>query len=97
MSGGTFNYIQHRFSEIIEGIEHAIRNNNSNVDDTQFCEPCNYNEKTIEEFKTAIKTLKIAQVYAQRIDYLIAGDDGEETFHKRLEEDLSRLNNLNGS
>lgn len=28
----------------------------------------------------------------QRIDWLIAGDDGEETFHRRLKEDLEKNN-----
>jgi hypothetical protein len=46
----------------------------------------------IEEFKNAVKYLKIAQVYAQRVDWLVSGDDGEETFMKRLDEDLNDLN-----
>jgi len=29
-------------------------------------------------------------VYAQRVDYLIAGDDGEESFLKRLKEELCK-------
>lgn len=32
--------------------------------------------------------LEIAQIYAQRIDYLLAGDDGEETFQERLDKEL---------
>jgi hypothetical protein len=36
--------------------------------------------------------LKIAQVYAQRVDWLVSGDDGEESFITRLDEDLNKLN-----
>ena len=41
--------------------------------------------------KEAVKALKIAQVYAQRVDWLFSGDDGEESFLSRLEEELKKL------
>ena len=44
---------------------------------------------TIEEFRKAVTYLRIAETYAQRIDWLLAGDDSERTFHKRLKADLS--------
>lgn len=50
-----------------------------------------YTEETIKEFKNAIRTLRMAQVYAQRADWLISGDDGEESFHERLAEDLANI------
>lgn len=50
-----------------------------------------YTEETIKEFKTAVRTLRMAQVYAQRIDWLICCDDGEESFHKRLSENLANI------
>jgi hypothetical protein len=40
----------------------------------------------------AVKVLKIAQVYAQRVDWFLSGDDGEESFLRRLDEDLENLN-----
>lgn len=33
------------------------------------------------------------EVYVQRIDWLASGDDGEDSFHKRLEADLEKLYN----
>jgi hypothetical protein len=33
----------------------------------------------------------MAEIYAQRIDWLLSGDDGEDSFRKRLKEDLERL------
>lgn len=47
-----------------------------------------YSEETITKFKEGIRKLKEAYVFAQRIDWLLSGDDGEETFHERLKEDL---------
>jgi hypothetical protein len=50
-----------------------------------------YPDDVIEEFKKGVDILRKAQIYAQRIDWLISGDDGEESFHKRLKEDLDKL------
>ena len=35
--------------------------------------------------------MEIAEAYAQRVDWLVSGDDGEESFHERLKEDLDDL------
>lgn len=54
--------------------------------------PYGYSKETITEFKKAVHILKQAEIYAQRIDWLLSGDDGEENFHKRLKDDLEKLN-----
>lgn len=45
----------------------------------------------IEIFKEGVKKLKEAAVYAQRIDWYLSGDDGEENLIKRLKEDLEQV------
>lgn len=50
-----------------------------------------YSEETIKEFRKGVAILKKAQVYANRIDWLMSGDDGEDNFHKRLKEKLKEL------
>ena len=50
-----------------------------------------YSKETIKEFKKGLAILKKAYVYAQRIDWLLSGDDGEESFHERLKEELDNL------
>ena len=52
-----------------------------------------YNKETIKEFKKGLAILKKAYIYAQRIDWLLSDDDGEESFHKRLKEELDNLKN----
>ena len=47
--------------------------------------------KFYEEMKKGLKILKTAAIYAQRIDWLRSGDDGEESFKKRLKEELDEL------
>lgn len=88
MSGGTFDYLQYRLYEIVESIEEIIKQNDI---ENEYGYKTEFSPETLDKFKEGIDLLKKAQVYAQRIDWLCAGDDGEETFHKRLEEDLKKL------
>lgn len=92
MSGGTFDYIQYRLHDIVERIEEEIKGNNTKPE-MWFGEWTGqiYSDDTIREFKNGIDLLNKALVYAQRIDWLLAGDDGEETFHERLKNDLDEL------
>lgn len=52
---------------------------------------------SIETIKPYIRPMssmteeKKAYIYAQRIDWLLSGDDGEKSFHKRLKEELQQL------
>uniref|UniRef100_A0A6C0JVK7 Uncharacterized protein n=1 Tax=viral metagenome TaxID=1070528 RepID=A0A6C0JVK7_9ZZZZ len=84
MSGGHFDYKQYAIEDIIESIESIIQNNTNLSNDFEN----RFSEKTIQEFKNAIKYLTLAKIYSHRIDWLISGDDGEETFHERLNEEL---------
>ena len=86
MSGGYFNYDQYRINWISDSIEELIQNEMS--DDV---DGWGYSVETINEFKKAVEILKVAAIYAQRIDWLVSCDDGEESFHKRLNKDLENL------
>ena len=92
MSGGHFNYKQHTLLDMADDIGSEILNNDS----TEKNEWGNnigshYSPETIAEFEKAVKALKLAYVYAQRIDWLLSGDDGEDSFHKRLQAQLKEL------
>lgn len=50
-----------------------------------------YSKKTLAKFRKAVKVLREAYIYAQRIDWLLCADDGEDNFHERLKEELDRL------
>lgn len=43
-----------------------------------------YSKETIKEFKKGIALLKKAEVYAQRIDWLLSGDDGEDSLENYM-------------
>jgi hypothetical protein len=101
MSGGYFDYNQYRIDEIADTLERIITavvnkdlpSKEDYSNDSSWAK--NYlaqsSPETLEEFKNALRTLKRAAVYAQRIDWFLSGDDGEENFHKRLKEDLEDL------
>ena len=50
-----------------------------------------YSDEVIAEFKKGYEILRKAEIYAQRMDWLFAGDDGEESFIERLKEELDAL------
>ena len=80
MSGGSLsNYHEYWTDVIADNIVDVINKNKYEY---------KFSDETINEFKNAAKYLKLAYTYATRIDWLISGDDGEETFHERLKEDL---------
>ena len=78
MSGGAFNYQNNSYAIDILTTELKYIGNK-------------YSPKTIEDFQKGLKILKEADIYLRRIDYLLSGDDGEETFHERLKKDLEEL------
>lgn len=80
MSGGHFDYAQYRINDIASQIKEDVKSDS-------FC----YSDETKAEFIKAIHFLEIASVYAQRVDWLMSGDDGEETFHKRLKQELENI------
>ena len=101
MSGGTFEYSQYQIRTIWETIQSELERQGKEIpkDDQWNSDEWleNYPEdekyKTYPEeiqqiFKDGIKCLKLAEIYAQRIDWFLAGDDGEETLIERLKEDL---------
>ena len=92
MSGGHWNYSQHHMLDIADGIGSFILTNDS-TEKNEWGDPIGrqYSPETIEEFEWAMVILKVAYVYAQRIDWLLSGDDGEDSFHIRLQAQLKEL------
>jgi hypothetical protein len=50
-----------------------------------------YPDDIIEEFKRGLHIMRQAYVYAQRIDWLMSGDDGDDSFRRGLQEELTAL------
>lgn len=45
-------------------------------------------ESTIGTMKEAYRILRLAEIYAKRIDWMMSGDDSEESMKERLKEEL---------
>ena len=105
MSGGAFEYQQYHIEEIADDIEQEIieagreipqeiwSNNHrygSSIDDSDRTYPT-YERKTIDIMKRAVYVLRMAYIYAKRVDWMLSGDDGEDTLAERLQEELQAL------
>ena len=92
MSGGHFNYKQYELGYIADEIEQFILDNDSEeVNEWGDKKGYGYSPETIAKFKIARMSLLLAQIYVQRIDWLVSGDDGEDSFHSRLDADFEAL------
>lgn len=85
MSGGAFDYKQYEIRRIADEIEERMLKGN------YFDGGDPLSAEVLEKFREGLAALRLAEVYAQRIDWLLSGDDGEDTFIKRLADDLSKL------
>jgi hypothetical protein len=93
MSGGHFQYKQWEIGNIGDEVEQLIIDNDSEeLNQWGGRKGCHFTPETIAEFKKALVLLRQAHIYAQRIDWLVSGDDGEDGFHRRLKTDLEKLN-----
>jgi hypothetical protein len=107
MSGGHWGYIQHRLADVADDIDELIEKNGKPKTKEELDESwygadwyekypedlihCKYEDEVLEQFKKASDAIRIAQVYIQRVDWLLSGDDGEETFLERIDKDLNKL------
>ena len=104
MSGGHFDYNQYRINDIADSIERELNRQGKEKPNDELYGDAEYFKKYPEErfyytypeivqekMKEAIKALKIAAIYAQRVDWFLSGDDGEESFIERLNDELNAL------
>ena len=94
MSGGFFDYNQYKIYQIAEELEDVILKNGKKRERRESWEDEYYYEhppEVIAKFKEGLEYLKKAHIYAHRIDWLLSGDDGDESFLERLESDLKKL------
>ena len=89
MSGGHFDYTQHRIEDIASDIDELIRMNDSTEkDEWGEDKGRHYSVETIEKFREAAGALRRACAMANRVDWLVSGDDSEDSFHERWAEDV---------
>jgi hypothetical protein len=82
MSGGYFGWKQFELQKMADAIEQIALDNAKEDWDEK------YSAETVDELHEAIRLLRRAYIYVQRIDWLCSSDDTEIDFHKRLHKQL---------
>lgn len=90
MSGGHFNHDQYRMRTMSEDIESLIHKNKT---PDEYGYMTNFSPETLAKFREAADILRVAEEMVQRIDWLVSGDDGEDTFHERWLQTVLPLKN----
>jgi hypothetical protein len=100
MSGGYFEHKQYIIDDIAEEIDRIIARiyktrkelegspKDPSHPDYNWDRWYNFSDETLAKFKEARDTIRRAAKMAQRIDWLLSGDDDEDSFHKRWVEEL---------
>ena len=102
MSGGKFDYDQYKIRMIWEEIQQELDKQGQEKQvapwEKEYYEKYPkarfeevYREDVQQIFKDGIESLKKAEIYAQRIDWYLSGDDGEDSLVSRLKSDLDKL------
>ena len=90
MSGGFYDYKQYVLDEIADSIQLEIEQNDSTEDDGfGHDRGRHYAPLVIDRMSEAVTALRIASIYAQVVDWLLSGDDSEDSFLRRLDKDLA--------
>lgn len=106
MSGGHFNYTQYTIGAIADDIEAELERQGKEKEKDELYMRKEFYEEYPEEryytkypeevekiMKDGVKALRIAHIYAQRIDWYLSGDDDEESLIRRLDKELKELEN----
>lgn len=84
MSGGHFNYDQHRMQQIAEELDLLVLNNGVMTPNEWGEENGHdYPPAVIDKFKEAARTVRLGHEMVQAIDYLVCGDTGIESFRQQ--------------
>ena len=84
MSGGYFEYQQYHIQDIIEKLEETKVKIENDEEYYQY----GRKQELLQEISKGLDYLNLAGIYTKRLDWLFSGDDGEDSFFERLEEEI---------
>ena len=91
-TGGYFDYRQDTINYLINEIEHLILTNDDDSEDEWGSRlGRGFEKETTDEFREAVKYLRTALTYVNRVDRLASRNESEETFLRELAKDLSKM------
>ena len=54
-----------------------------------------FDDEEVEIFRQAVLQMRLASTYLNRIDWFLSGDDGDDSFKRRLAEELAEVRSKN--
>ena len=82
MSGGRWDHGQYKIENIIVDLKETFED----AYDVNLMD-----DKMIQDLHELIAALEVSEILMHRLDWYLSGDDGRESYHKRLKEDLEEL------
>ena len=95
MSGGYMDYKQYYLDDMADVLEDVAKNGRvvSWADGEGESATHDHYSPDIEQiFLETARKLRELRIYVHRADWLLSGDDGEDSFRKRLKEELEEFN-----
>lgn len=90
MSGGNFDYVQYRIEEAARELDKLIVRQAPGSAEHDCTVEHDYNPEVIELFNETSHNLFRTAEMLQRVDWLVSGDDGPESFLERWEKDVRK-------
>jgi len=89
MSGGRFDYVQFRFGDIVDSIRDTIRPTTTAPRRTRWGDDIGKHlpPDIIAKFAETADAVERAAKMVTRVDWLLSGDDGEDSFRRRWKEE----------
>ena len=84
MGGGYFEYQQYHLQDIVD----KLREIKVKIEKDEEYYEFDRKQELLQEISNGLYYLNLAGIYTQRLDWLFSGDDGEDSFFERLEEEL---------
>lgn len=101
MSGGCMDYAYSRIYQAAMDVkEYLYEAENSHPSEYEFdsgrlhMSPEDLRKKVIQYMMNAYVALRVAEVYAKRVEWLKSGDDGYDNFIERTDKDLAELDRM---
>ena len=86
ISGGYFEYQQYHIQDIIDKLEETKVKVENDEEYYQY----GRKQELLQEISNGLDYLNLTEIYTQRLDWLFSGDDGEDSFFERLEEEVEK-------
>ena len=84
MGGGYFEYQQYHLQDIVD----KLREIKVKIENDEEYYKFDRKQELLREISNGLDYLTLAGIYTQRLDWLFSGDEGEDSFFERLEEEL---------